>query len=170
MDSRSSGVMTLPHWREEAFACGLTATSAFRNRNICCLLDNRNTLTGESASGGMLNIRYPPFAKQWRFMNREDFLRLAGGSKETGHDYLPVACMLASGYGCVGYFNSSINEGLDDTIVLLNARLVDLRQEDGHSRRGKVADFNDFLEVVVSTHYSRKGKNEDAEVDRDEQT
>ena len=67
-------------------------------------------------------------------------------------EYTPVACLLTSGYGCVGYFNGSINESLSDTIVLLNMRLVDLRGEDGHTRRGRVADFNDFLQDVVAQH------------------
>ena len=31
-------------------------------------------------------------------------------------------------------------------------RLVDLRVEDAHSRRGRVADFNDFLQDVVAKH------------------
>lgn len=103
-------------------------------------------------------------------MNREDFLRLAGGDKDNSKEYIPIACMLCSGYGCVGYFNSSVNDGFDDTIVLLNARLVDLRGEDGHSRRGKVADFNDFLEDVVADHYSRKSKGNDDESNEGEKT
>lgn len=103
-------------------------------------------------------------------MNREDFLRLAGADKESSREYLPVACMLCSGYGCVGYFNSSINEGLDDTIVLLNTRLVDLKGDDSHTRRGKVADFNDFLEDVVANHYSPRAKGEPVESSGDEPT
>jgi hypothetical protein len=60
--------------------------------------------------------------------------------------------LLNRGYGCVGYFNRSVNESLNDTVVLLNIRLVDLRVEEGHSRRGRVADFNDFLLDVVAQH------------------
>jgi hypothetical protein len=82
----------------------------------------------------------------------EDVLRLIGDADSPESDYMPIACLLNSGYGCVGYFNSSVNESLSDTIVLLNMRLVDLRVEEGNSRRGRVADFNDFLQDVVAQH------------------
>lgn len=82
----------------------------------------------------------------------EDVLSLIGGSDSPEIAYTPIACLLNSGYGCVGYFNPSVNENLTDTIVLLNMRLVDLRMEEGHSRRGRVADFNDFLQDVVVQH------------------
>ena len=82
----------------------------------------------------------------------EDILCLMGSSISPESDYTPIACLLNSGYGCVGYFNPSVNENLSDTIVLLNMRLVDLRLEEGHSRRGRVADFNDFLQDVVAQH------------------
>jgi len=85
-------------------------------------------------------------------MIREDILTLIGGGNSPDSDYMPVACLLNSGYGCVGYFNQSINENLSAAIVLLNMRLVDLRVEEGHSRRGRVADFNDFLQDVVAQH------------------
>jgi hypothetical protein len=82
----------------------------------------------------------------------EDVLTLIGGNDSREGDYTPIACLLNSGYGCVGYFNSSVNNNLSDTIVLLNMRLVDLRAEEGHSRRGRIADFNDFLQDIVSKH------------------
>ena len=82
----------------------------------------------------------------------EDVLSLIGGNVPHEGDYTPIACLLNSGYGCVGYFNSSVNNNLSDTIVLLNMRLVDLRAEESHSRRGRIADFNDFLQDVVSKH------------------
>ena len=82
----------------------------------------------------------------------EDVLSLIGGNVPQEGDYTPIACLLNSGYGCVGYFNSSVNNNLRDTIVLLNMRLVDLRVEEGHSRRGRVADFNDFLHDIVAKH------------------
>ena len=85
-------------------------------------------------------------------MIRADILKLIGGGNASNCDYTPVACLLNSGYGCVGYFNTSVNENLTDMIVLLNMRLVDLRTEDGHPRRGRVADFNDFLQDVVVQH------------------
>ncbi len=82
----------------------------------------------------------------------EDVLSLIAGNVPHEGDYTPIACLLNSGYGCVGYFNFSVNNNLSDTIVLLNMRLVDLRVEEGHSRRGRVADFNDFLQDVVAKH------------------
>ena len=85
-------------------------------------------------------------------MIREDIFRLISGGDSQDGDYTPVACLLNSGYGCVGYFNKSVNENLTAAIVLLNMRLVDLRVEEGHPRRGRVADFNDFLQDVVKRH------------------
>ncbi len=85
-------------------------------------------------------------------MIREDLLNLVGGGASPDSDYIPVACLLKSGYGCVGYFNSLVNENLSSSVVLLNLRLVDLRVEEGNSRRGRVADFNDFLQDVVFQH------------------
>lgn len=82
----------------------------------------------------------------------EDVVTLVGGSHSPERDYTPIACLLKSGYGCVGYFNSVVNVNLRSSVVLLNMRLVDLRVDDGHSRRGRVADFNDFLKDVVAQH------------------
>ena len=82
----------------------------------------------------------------------EDILSLIGRSSSPETDHTPIACLLSSGYGCVGYFNSFVNESLSYTIVLLNMRLADLRVEEGHSRRGSVADIDDFLQDVVAQH------------------
>jgi hypothetical protein len=108
-------------------------------------------------------------AKGNRSMILEDVLRLIGGGSDSPNsDYMPIACLLNSGYGCVGYFNSSVNESLSDTIVLLNMRLVDLRVEEGHSRRGRVADFNDFLQSWHNTfrrnQATKSQKNREARV------
>jgi len=85
-------------------------------------------------------------------MKRSDFLRLAGADE--GAEYAPVAGMLESGYGFAGYFNSRLNEGLDDTCVLMNARLVDLRgAEEEPSYRPRISDFNDFVEEIVRQSY-----------------
>jgi hypothetical protein len=65
-------------------------------------------------------------------MNCSDILALVCGKVSAEADYVPVACLLSSGYACVGYFNSSINQNLSDTLVLLNMRLVDLRVEENH--------------------------------------
>ncbi len=96
-----------------------------------------------------------------------DILRLINGGDPQESDYTPVACLLNCGYGCVGYFNKSVNENLTAAIVLLNMRLVDLRLEDGHSRHGRVADFNDFLQDVVAQHVHSEVESESEETDHD---
>lgn len=88
-------------------------------------------------------------------MNSEDFRKLIGAT-ESQQEYIPVACLLSSQYGCVGYYNGQINEGLTDTCVLLNARLVEL--DPNEQSRSRVSDFNDFIEDVVTTHYRQSGK------------
>jgi hypothetical protein len=103
-------------------------------------------------------------------MNRDDVLRLLGDSPETVPVYAPVACLLNSGYGCVGYYNHSINEKLSDSLVLLNARLVDLRGDDAHSRRGQVSDFNDFLQDVVAEHVRGDAGKDSGQADSDNGT
>jgi len=82
----------------------------------------------------------------------EDMLSLIGRSSSPVTDYTPIACLLNSGYGCVGDFNSFVNQSLCCTIVLLQMRLTDFRVEDGHSRHGRVADFDDFLRDAVAQH------------------
>jgi hypothetical protein len=80
-------------------------------------------------------------------MNRTDFLKLIGahGAKA---EYLPVACLLRSGYGCAGYYNAQLNDGLTDVCVLANVRLVAFR-DPRPGGRGAIEDFSDFLEEVV---------------------
>jgi hypothetical protein len=103
-------------------------------------------------------------------MNRDDVINLIAASSTAAAEYVPVAMLLGSGYGCVGYFNSSINESLSDSLVLLNARLVDLRAEDNHSRHGRVADFNDFLQDVVASYVRGESPEDGADSDRREGT
>ncbi|MFY9255011.1 MAG: hypothetical protein WAO83_16295 [Fuerstiella sp.] len=86
-------------------------------------------------------------------MNRTDFQKLIGATN-AAEEYLPVACLLSTGYGCAGYYSSLINNNLEDTCVLLNARLVELDRSEG-SRH--VSDFNDFIEDIVATHYQQSG-------------
>ena len=82
-------------------------------------------------------------------MNRNDFLRLIGA--ESGEaEYLPLAVLLRSGYACAGYFNSSLNDELISTCVLLNARLMEL-SGGSESRRPTLHDFNEFLEEIVGS-------------------
>ena len=84
-------------------------------------------------------------------MNRADFLRIVGASN--GVEYAPVAGMLRSGYGFAGYFNSHLNEGMEGTAVLINARLVDIRGRSDSSRQPRVTDFGQFVEEIVMENY-----------------
>jgi hypothetical protein len=87
-------------------------------------------------------------------MKKVDFIRLIGGNSANA-EYLPVACLLANGYGCAGYFVPSINEEFTDTCVLVNARLIDLKGAGSHPRRS-IEDFNEFLEEIVRKTYQKK--------------
>lgn len=79
-------------------------------------------------------------------MLRSDFVTLIG-SQSGKADYIPVACLLRNGYGVAGYFNTPVNDGLAETCVLVNARLLDLSTA-GESRRG-LHNFSDFVEEIV---------------------
>lgn len=92
-------------------------------------------------------------------MNRTDFVRVTGADSDDA-DYLPVACLLRSGYGCAGYFNQSLNEALVDTVVLVNARLVELRSNSGP--RASITDFSDFIQEVVQRSYTGDAGGADA--------
>ena len=95
-------------------------------------------------------------------MNRDDFVKLIG-SGTAGSDYLPVAFLLRSGYACAGYYHTGINEGLNDTCVLLNAHLIELQENHG-TARPSIHDFNDFLEEIVMTVYGSDSHREDQPV------
>ena len=85
-------------------------------------------------------------------MYRKDFQKLIGAEKpET--EYVPVACLLSSGYGAAGYYNTALNQGLEDTCVLINARLAELI-DDADRTGPKVRDFNDFIQDIVTHHYN----------------
>lgn len=103
-------------------------------------------------------------------MNRDDVINLIAHAKSADAEYVPVAMLLSSGYGCVGYFNQAINASLADSLVLLNARLVDLRADDHHSRHGRVSDFNDFLQDVVVSHVREESHETENDSDRPEGT
>ena len=84
-------------------------------------------------------------------MTKTDFLRLVGAGE--GVEYAPVAGMLRNGYGFAGYFNSQLNEGMEDTFVLLNARLVDMRGESDTRTQPRISDFGEFVEEIVRESY-----------------
>jgi hypothetical protein len=81
-------------------------------------------------------------------MTRGDFLKLIGAESKSA-EYVPVAFLLKSGYAALGYFNATINDGLNDAVVFLNVLLTDLA---AHHERGRhpIRDFNEFLEEVVT--------------------
>ena len=81
-------------------------------------------------------------------MQRAEFLKLIG-SKSDGAEYVPVACLLRNGYACAGYVNQTINEQFSDICILVNARMVDLREPNRRTERGAIHDFSDFLEEFV---------------------
>ena len=84
-------------------------------------------------------------------MTKTDFLRLVGGGD--GVEYAPVAGMLRNGYGFAGYFNSQLNEGMEDTFVLLNARLADIRHNVDARSHPRLSDFGEFVEEIVRENY-----------------
>jgi len=84
-------------------------------------------------------------------MNRADFLRLVGGGE--GAEYTPVAGLLHSGQGFAGYYNAQVNEGMETTCVLVNARVVDMSSEDHGTGQPRITDFRDFLEEIVQQAY-----------------
>lgn len=81
-------------------------------------------------------------------MNRDDLLKLVG-AESTDNDYLPVAFLLRNGYACAGYYNTSVNDGMRNTCVLLNAKFIELQDADKATHRPTISDFNEFLEEVV---------------------
>ena len=94
-------------------------------------------------------------------MQRAEFVKLIGGKSEGG-DYIPVACLLRNGYACAGYINQSINEQYSDICILVNARMVDLREPNRRTERGAIHDFGDFLEeFVVGMMDKKKAKDGD---------
>lgn len=100
-------------------------------------------------------------------MHRADFLKLVGGKGE-GSDYVPVACMLNNGYACAGFYNQSVNDQYADACILVNARMVDLREPKRRTERTAIHDFGEFLEEFVMEVMEKKPKakkriNEDAE-------
>ncbi len=85
-------------------------------------------------------------------MNRSDFLKLVG-AREGNAEYVPVACLLSNGYACAGYYNTQLNQDLDSTCVLVNARLVGLRERSENEEQPTISDFNEFLEEIVQQAY-----------------
>ncbi len=92
---------------------------------------------------------HPQRPQKGHSMNRQDFLKLIG-AKSGQADYLPVACLLKTGYACAGFFNSALNDDFTGTCVLVNARLVELAGVTHETQRSAIHDFNEFIEHVVT--------------------
>jgi hypothetical protein len=88
-------------------------------------------------------------------MEREEFVRLIGAGQNQA-DYLPVALLLRDGYAAVGHYNSLLNEKSERAFVLLNVRFVTLR-ESNSGVATQIADFNDFVETIV-TDFTRNAE------------
>jgi len=96
-------------------------------------------------------------------VNKADFLRLVGESED--HDYAPIAGMLQTGYGFAGFVNARLNSGMDETLILLNARLVDITGTGEDRSTPRVSDFNEFVEEIVLQSYRTP---EDARMPRED--
>jgi len=81
-------------------------------------------------------------------MNRDDFVKLVGVASDK-EQCVPVAFLLCNGYACAGYYHAAANEGLIDTCVLLNARLIELQRGHGGGNEPNIRNFNEFLEEIV---------------------
>ncbi len=85
-------------------------------------------------------------------MNRADFLKLIGAN-DGAADYVPLACLLRSGYGIAGHYNAMLNRDLQESVVLVNARLVDLHSPRRAATGPSISDFSEFIEEIVLRHY-----------------
>lgn len=92
-------------------------------------------------------------------MNHDDFVRVIGGESNDA-DYVPVACLLRSGYGCAGFYNHSLNESLHETVVLVNAHVIALSDGQGSSR-ASISNFAEFIEEVVRRSYATSANSGD---------
>lgn len=86
-------------------------------------------------------------------MNKSDFEKLIGAHSADA-EYLPVACLLRSGYGCAGYYNEKLNRDLDNAFVLVNSRLVGFHDH-RPGKQGTIEDFTGFLEDVVRRSFEQ---------------
>ena len=83
-------------------------------------------------------------------MNRSDLAKIIG-TADGEADYAPVGLLLRSGYACFGHFNLSVNEGLEETLVVLNASLMELKAAVDHNRPS-VENFREFLLEMVAAY------------------
>lgn len=87
-------------------------------------------------------------------VNAEDLRKIVGASQEPV-EYAPVAMLLKTGYACFGHYNGNLNEDLGQTLVVLNAQLMDLKAE-AHRTRPAAEDFREFLLEIVGAYDSQE--------------
>ncbi len=87
-------------------------------------------------------------------MNKNDLKKIIGAAKDQV-DYAPVAMLLRNGYACFGHFNSHVNEDMDETLVVLNASVMELKQTTDRNRPA-VEDFREFLLEIVAAYESNE--------------
>lgn len=83
-----------------------------------------------------------------RAVKLNDFRKIIGAEKGDRDD-LPVAMLLRTGYGCLGTYSVRTNEGLTDTVLVINAQLATFAE---HTRRSRpvLEDFREFLTEFVT--------------------
>jgi len=84
-------------------------------------------------------------------VKKSDFLKFVGAAE--GAEYAPVAGMLRSGYGFAGYFNAKLNQEVEDSVLLVNVRLVNLIDTPDTPSGPRITDFNEFVEEIVQHQY-----------------
>jgi len=87
-------------------------------------------------------------------VNAEDLRKIIGASHQPV-EYAPVAMLLKTGYACFGHYNGNVNEDLGQTLVVLNAQLMDLKAE-AHRSRPAAEDFREFLLEIVGAYDSEQ--------------
>lgn len=102
-------------------------------------------------------------------MDHDDFLKIIGPS--TDAEYVPVAFLLRSGYGVAGFYSARFNEGLDQTLALVNARVIELRDRADVPGIASITSFNEFIEEIVTRFYrqSDQGQRDDTALTCDDQ-
>ncbi len=100
-------------------------------------------------------------------MLKADFQKLIGVDGQEA-EYVPVACLLRSGYGCAGYYNEQLNRDLIHACVLVNARLVEFHSRNGGGHCAAIDNFSEFLEEIVTRVYRNESGDAAEQIPADE--
>jgi len=87
-------------------------------------------------------------------VNLADLRKIIGASDSS--EYAPMAMLLKTGYACFGHYNQNLNSDLEDTLVVLNAQLMELGSEANRTRPA-VEDFREFLVEIVGAYDAGEG-------------